>query len=163
MITHIYVVGVSCGSLSGGDHKKVHSAKAHMALSFWRAFANSPSIVVLDDLGMPSFFMAFGFKILVDELAPAVPENDPSVNPGTGQSSDGMALFLCGLMQQLLKHPLKNMHCYENNVVVVASCKSMSSLNPILTGPDLFSLKMDVGEALTKYPLVTTCGGRDLK
>ena len=79
---------------------------------------------------------------------PASTENDPS----SSQSSDGMALFLYSLMQRLMQVPPRHMHCYENNIAIVASCKSLQSLNLLLTGPDLFSLKLDVIDSFNKYP-----------
>lgn len=78
---------------------------------------------------------------------PTGAENDPS----SSQSSDGMALFLYSLMQQLMQRPPRHMHCYENNITIVASCKSLQSLNPLLTGPDLFSLKLDINDSFNKY------------
>jgi hypothetical protein len=48
----IYVCTVSCGTLvAGADHKKAKNSKQALALAFWRAFVNSPSIILLDDLG----------------------------------------------------------------------------------------------------------------
>eukprot|EP00026_Physarum_polycephalum_P000498 Phypoly_transcript_00499.p1 GENE.Phypoly_transcript_00499~~Phypoly_transcript_00499.p1 ORF type:complete len:1191 (-),score=146.73 Phypoly_transcript_00499:406-3978(-) len=127
-----YVCPVSCGTLvSGGDHKKAKNMKQALALAFWWAFVNSPSIILLDDL---------------DELVPAALENDPS----SGQYSDGMALYLCSLMQNLMQKPPCHVHCYENNIAVVASCKSLQSLNPLLTGPNLFSLKLDITDSFNK-------------
>jgi hypothetical protein len=90
------------------------------------------------------------FYRIADELVPAAAENDPTGN----QTSDGMALFLYALMQRLMKHPLRHMHCYENNIAIVASCKNLQSINPLLTGPDLFSLKLDINDSFNKYPLL---------
>ena len=50
--TFIYICTVSCGNLgAGADAKKTKSTKQALALAFWRAFINSPSIILLDDLG----------------------------------------------------------------------------------------------------------------